>query len=299
MKYFAPDYYNDFKCIADKCRHSCCIGWEIDIDCETAKMYKQIGGDFGKRLSDNIGESDGVFSFKLTEDERCPFLNANGLCDIITTLGDGALCQICDDHPRFYNDFSHRSEVGIGLCCEAAGMLILSKKEKTTIIEMDDDGDYYELDEEIKLRQEFIDIIHNRDKKVDERVSDLLTFTNTSFPAKNLEEWIDLFLSLERLDKLWDKKLLALKNATLDFSVCEKFEIAFEQLLVYFLFRHSGKMTENVRKYIRFCILGYYMIRNLCALNSELTLDYIVETARLYSSEIEYSEENMQTLFNL
>ena len=30
MTVTVPSYYKDFKCIADKCRHSCCIGWEID-----------------------------------------------------------------------------------------------------------------------------------------------------------------------------------------------------------------------------------------------------------------------------
>ena len=32
MKTYAPKYYQQFHCIADKCKHSCCIGWEIDID---------------------------------------------------------------------------------------------------------------------------------------------------------------------------------------------------------------------------------------------------------------------------
>ena len=27
-----PDFYDSFKCIADKCTDSCCIGWEIDVD---------------------------------------------------------------------------------------------------------------------------------------------------------------------------------------------------------------------------------------------------------------------------
>ena len=31
-----PDYYPLFHCIADRCRHNCCIGWEIDIDSRTA-----------------------------------------------------------------------------------------------------------------------------------------------------------------------------------------------------------------------------------------------------------------------
>lgn len=42
MKLYAPEYYKNFKCIADKCEHSCCIGWEIDIDEETLKKYENL-----------------------------------------------------------------------------------------------------------------------------------------------------------------------------------------------------------------------------------------------------------------
>ena len=30
-----PGYYSGFRCIADKCKNNCCIGWEIDIDKES------------------------------------------------------------------------------------------------------------------------------------------------------------------------------------------------------------------------------------------------------------------------
>lgn len=52
-------------------------------------------------------------------------LNDSGLCDIITACGEGALCQICADHPRYRNEFSTFTEVGFGLCCEAAADLTL------------------------------------------------------------------------------------------------------------------------------------------------------------------------------
>ena len=52
MKIVKPDYYDSFRCIADKCRHSCCIGWEIDIDEDTLDLYENIPGDFGDRPSD-------------------------------------------------------------------------------------------------------------------------------------------------------------------------------------------------------------------------------------------------------
>lgn len=40
-----PDYYPLFRCIADRCRHNCCIGWEIDVDGDSLAAYDQIGGE--------------------------------------------------------------------------------------------------------------------------------------------------------------------------------------------------------------------------------------------------------------
>ena len=31
-----PVYYEKFHCLADHCRRSCCIGWELDLDDDTA-----------------------------------------------------------------------------------------------------------------------------------------------------------------------------------------------------------------------------------------------------------------------
>ena len=76
-----PLYCKDFKCIADKCKDNCCVGWEIDIDPSSAEYYDSVGGEFGDRLKSNIEKGE-VCSFKL-KGERCPFLNDSNLCDII------------------------------------------------------------------------------------------------------------------------------------------------------------------------------------------------------------------------
>ena len=65
MNIFAPTYYSKFKCIADKCSHNCCVGWEIDIDEDTLLKYNSVGGSFGKRLKDNITFDDGTAHFVL------------------------------------------------------------------------------------------------------------------------------------------------------------------------------------------------------------------------------------------
>ena len=123
MIFRRPTYYDKFKCTADKCSDSCCIGWEIDIDSTTADYYLRVGGAFGERLRNCISSG----SFVLGENERCPFLNGRNLCDIYTTLGEEHLCQICSDHPRFYEWFGAIKEGGLGLCCEAAAQLILTE----------------------------------------------------------------------------------------------------------------------------------------------------------------------------
>ncbi len=37
MKLYAPVYYQKFSCLAGECRHSCCVGWEIDVDKKALK----------------------------------------------------------------------------------------------------------------------------------------------------------------------------------------------------------------------------------------------------------------------
>lgn len=94
MKLIAPEYYTKFHCIADKCRHSCCVGWEIEIDPDKLVYYRSIEGEFGARLQKGIAEADDAAQFILDDEERCPFLNRTGLCDMITALGGG--CALPD-----------------------------------------------------------------------------------------------------------------------------------------------------------------------------------------------------------
>ena len=85
MKLYAPKYYKDFRCIADKCEHSCCIGWEIDIDKDTAEKYKKLNDGYCAVVADSVS-FDNTPHFKLGEHDRCPHLDENGLCKIINLL---------------------------------------------------------------------------------------------------------------------------------------------------------------------------------------------------------------------
>lgn len=306
MTVFAPDYYNNFKCIADKCRHNCCIGWEIDIDDDTLKTYRKIQGDIGKRLSSCIS-ADSTPHFILDKDERCPFLNKNNLCDIITELGENKLCSICADHPRFRNFYSSSTETGIGLCCEAAAKLILSQTEKIEIVHISGEKSAEFTDEEhvfFNLRTQIFEIIQNRTSPILDRVQEIFDTYNISMPPKTIHEWADIFLSLERLDVSWTDVLNELKIIAPS-SVSAEFDIVFEQLLIYFFYRHlPDALWDNMfKERILFAIVSFYMIYALCSVyktkNGNLNFDDICEISRMYSSEIEYNEENIAFLLEI
>ena len=140
MKTFVPSYYTRFSCLAGACAHTCCVGWEIDVDSDTRELYQTLPGALGDTLRQHLQEdAEGICSFRLTEDERCPMLRQDGLCQIICEAGEEALCQICSDHPRFRNYFSDRVELGLGLCCEAAANLILQQQAPMTLTVLEED----------------------------------------------------------------------------------------------------------------------------------------------------------------
>lgn len=297
MKTLVPNYYPQFKCIADKCRHSCCIGWEIDIDEDSLARFRSIGGKLGKALSENI-ELDPTPHFILGKDERCPFLDEQGLCCIIRELGEQALCDICADHPRFRNFFDSRVEMGLGLCCEAAAELILGSSEKAALIELESDGEALYFDDEedfFALRDCIFDIIQNREKSFDNRITELSEHFDIRLPRKSNAQWAQFYLSLERLDEAWSEKLAALANFEADTSPLS--DTVREQLLAYFIFRHlaDGIYDGRVKERLGFALLGERIIGAICAACSES----VFEIARMYSAEIEYSQENIEALLDM
>lgn len=300
MNIYVPDYYKEFKCIADMCKHNCCIGWEIDIDDDTYEKYKCVCGEFGKRLESNIS-TDGEPHFILKENDRCPFLNENNLCDIITNLGEDYLCNICNDHPRYRNFFSDREEIGLGLCCEAAAELILNKTDKTEFIKIsgnDENPDNDEM-EFFRERNEILFIVQNRDIPLTDRINKLMEIYGIVFPYISLNKWTDFLKGLERLDDEWDKILEKTKKANVPVISILKAEndVMNEQMLVYFIYRHlaDGIYDESIRERLGFAIVSMLLINAITYATGEKH----TEIARMYSSEIEYSEENVEAFFEL
>ncbi len=298
MKIMAPDYYTSFHCIAERCRHNCCIGWEIDIDEETYARYQAVDGAFGARLREGIDLSSGQPCFRLGEGERCVFLNRHGLCDIIAALGEEALCEICASHPRYRNFYSDRTEVGLGLCCEEACRLILTNPERVTLTVLADDGGgeppCEEETEFLALRERMLDILQDRRVSFDTRAERLMTFCGLHGDRRAPSACGELYRALERLDEAWDGVLDRLARCP-SFAVGGGRDTVWEQLAVYFILRYTADSLDDgaLARRVAFCLHAVSLLRTL---GEGADMETLIELCRMYSCEVEYSEENVEAL---
>lgn len=302
-----PDYYKSFKCIADKCRHNCCIGWEIDIDQTTDEFYKSYKGGLAQRFQKNICRDEDTPHFILKGNDRCPFLNSNNLCDIIIEAGEEHLCNICREHPRFHNELPDRVESGLGMCCEEAARLILSCKEPVSFIY---EGTPDTEDEIILLRDKSIAIMQNRALSLKDRCKNLLDTLNISLPHTDIKRWADTFIRLERLDESWTDILNLLKTPVTEegktafASYIKEREYEYEQLAVYLIYRHMANAPDIFEAEIRgaFAVLSLMLIYSIGSAlykkQCHFTCEEQFELCRIFSSEIEYSDENIYVLFD-
>ena len=319
-----PTYCKNFRCIADKCKDNCCIGWEIDIDPSTAELYDSVTGNFGKRLKSDIQKGE-VCSFIL-KNERCPFLNENNLCDIIINLGEDKLCQICSDHPRYFEWFSHVKEGGIGLCCEEAARIVVTNKEKfdTYDIPCSDEGcdDY---DERLYsmltfARAEIITTLEKQELPLKERLAIILAYaTEIQFMMDNyhfdcipidnhhstetenadIKAFLGCFEELEPIDDSWQKYLQNLTDSadSLKEYHCNKnFDLYLKNIAIYFIWRYflKGIYDEEILSKVFLSAISVAMIK-LMYTNAEASGEktdgeteyYVGDEGKLYNGTVD------------
>ena len=311
MKQVFPSYYKDFRCIAGDCRHSCCIGWEIDVDPDKLQYYLTLPGPLGDRLRANIS-LEGDPHFILDDRERCPFLNQNGLCDLILELGQDSLCGICRDHPRFRNELPGRVETGLGLCCEEAARLILETPLEF-VTETVPGGEGPEYDGEImallqESRPAALALLEDARYTVPQRLRLLLMFgyhIQAAIDGAELRPFdpdaalaeaaqfagdgdaaalADYYLGLDLLTERWRDRLGALTAPCWEPGLC--------RIAQYGICRHWFQAVSDwdLSSRVKLLLSG-------CALAARLP-GALRDNAQLWSKEIENSAQNLDALLD-
>lgn len=136
MLYRKQTGYDDFKCIADKCPKSCCIGWQIVIDEDSVNKYTNTSGNFSDRLKASIDYNEECFKQNNT---RCAMLNETGLCDLQSTLGEEYLCNTCRMFPRHIEEFQDIREYSLSLSCPEVTRMMMEPNFEFGITETEDE----------------------------------------------------------------------------------------------------------------------------------------------------------------
>ena len=291
MKLYAPKYYKNFKCIADRCEHSCCIGWEICVDGETLKEYESLGGGYGDIIKESISY-DGEPHFKLCAGDRCPHLNEQGLCKIILNLGEGYLCEICREHPRFYN-YTDVAEVGLGMSCPEAARIILASSDYVSMEEAGEVSAEGEIEFNGRImRGEVYAILSDSLLGYNDRLAKI--YSDYGISIGDDEEWLGKLSDLEYLDEKHRDLFLNYSSSRRPVGVDQYLE----RFLAYLIYRHCTEAfhAEDFVCRLSFCLFCERLAASLAVSEGASSLCEVAKLTSIISEELEYSEENTEAL---
>ena len=311
MELIFPTYYHSFHCLAGDCPDSCCKEWTVDIDPETVQLYRGLDGALGNRLRQVLADTpDGTVM--TIEAGRCPMWRTDGLCRIQAELGHDALCKTCREFPRLTHDYGDFIELGLELSCPEAARLILTSPGGL-LVQAQPGGTQpeYDVDTMALLRQSrksALDFLRSANHIPHALAALLLYAYDVQSAIDNneplccvpgnclsevaayrgngdIEAIFSLFRSLEILTPRWKQRLDS-------FPVSISWEEPLRHLACYLLERYWLQSISDLDLVcrVKFAITA-------CLLVSALGGD-IIETAQLWSKEIENDPDNIDILLD-
>lgn len=306
-------YYDNFRCIASACPDSCCKEWDVQVDEESAALYRSLPGDLGDRLRQVLQTRDGHI-YMTIENGRCPMWRDDGLCRIQATLGHDALCKTCQDFPRLIHDYGDFVELGLELSCPEAARWILTSPAAGFVCQKtggDEDPQYdgEAMDVLLTTRQTALALLTDAAYTVPQALALLLIF---GYQAQGLLDSIDP-PDFDPAASLQQAKNMA---RAADIGELARFFSALEILTPQWPLRlkqisSGGPWTEQFRNLARYGVERYWLqavsdydlagrvklIVISCILVHALGGD-VIATAQLYSKEIENDADNIDAILD-
>lgn len=152
--------YDKFKCIADKCKFTCCDGWDVSIDDSTYNKWKK---DKCNEILENIkvekSRSGKNYFINKENHEPCPFLDTQKLCNIVKNHGEEYISSTCQKFPRVENKFEDRREFSLSCACPEVVEIISGLSGKINMISSGKQKDNNSGLLELEIREALINIL--------------------------------------------------------------------------------------------------------------------------------------------
>ncbi len=197
--------YDKFKCIADKCKFTCCKGWDINVDNNTYNKWK--AKEELSYLLDNVrfikSNGENIYLIKKETRGACPLLSDEGLCNIVINHGEEYLSSTCKSFPRIENDFEDVKELTLSCSCPEV-VNIISNMNKKIYIESNEALSYIEDLGSLQIREALVNIIQKEDITLENK---LILSYNILFDILNSDD-LDYEALIELLENYKSKKYI-------------------------------------------------------------------------------------------
>lgn len=325
MKIIQADYIKNFQCDGKICGCRCCREWAIPIDNDTRKKFLTLDDSEREEIFQNLDEN--ACTLKLSEDFKCSFLDADGLCKIQKKHGENFLPAICQSFPRMTFKLDEKFfEQSMTLTCPVAAQIILLSPAPINFVEVQEINSRLVIDFRKYLRhspQEFlqiqtcaIKILQDRNFSIDERLKNLCEFFLKNKlppfefnPEKSSETLIKIF------DEMYAANLTETQKNILHRDFCRNGEkilsdihSTFSQILENYLVNEFfircypceffGDDWQNCKIFVTsFRILEFSMIISLLA-KKDITVLYLLSLICALSDKLDHSKVGMNAIKN-
>ena len=311
MKIVKNAYFDQFQCIANHCPDSCCKEWDVAVDAESAALYRSLPGKLGDRLRQVLTDEDGQ-TYMTIQEGRCPMWRQDGLCRIQAELGHEALCKTCRDFPRLTHDYGDFVEYTLELSCPEVARVILNNPHLHPVITSVPGGDEPEYDREamgilLRTREEMYRMLstplpigealalgllyaYHAQAELDGldapdfQAETALETARTMGKPGDIAQIIAFYQGLEILTDQWRSRLAAPSPSL--------WSEPLRQLAIYGVERYwlQAVSDYDLAGRMKMVILSCLLVKNLGG--------DPVQTAQIYSKEIENSTDNIDAILD-
>lgn len=133
------DWMADFHCVGAECPKTCCGKWNIAINEEEIKKYKELAQHhpYGAKILEALDEEGGCMK---QCDGRCVMLTEEGWCKIVLECGEEYLSGTCTTFPRMIQEFGDVLECTVEIACPVVAEYLFGSKKIGFCLDEIDDG---------------------------------------------------------------------------------------------------------------------------------------------------------------
>lgn len=236
------DFYNEFHCLGSECPYTCCKGWKVAVDDETANRIKNEKSKCGRFLRFFLSGTDEKGYRIKRVGYTCPMLSKDKLCKLMCDDRGDLVPQVCHIYPRHGMNFTDYNEITFELSCYEAARLFAKHSEPFSFIHVDEEIPVYNkivgadegfLKHLAEDRTRLIDYIYSSDEEFFDIINNIFDYVyakNQYISRNKIEESKALKLPLPA-DELADNGVPGISESPGTYAI---FPVRFINEIIYY-----------------------------------------------------------------